>query len=74
MSNRNKKSTDNKFHFNELTYEKAKQLVELYFDHVEFYGTHYRQKNMLRTFIQKSFPYQVVGRKIPRKNIIKKSG
>ncbi|MFQ5787497.1 MAG: class I SAM-dependent methyltransferase [Thermodesulfobacteriota bacterium] len=66
------KSTDNKFHFNELTYEEANQLFELYFDHVEFCGTHYRQKNFLRTFIQKSFLYQVVGRKIPRKNIIKK--
>ncbi|GEM_PF-566285 len=62
----------NEFHYNELTFKEAKELMEFYFDEVEFYGTQYRRKNVLRTVIQKSCLYQIVGRKISRENIIKK--
>lgn len=67
-----RKGTENKFHFNELTYEEAKGLMQTYFEQVEFYGTHYRQRNILRTFVQNLFFYRQVGRMIPRRNVIKK--
>ena len=67
-----RKGTDNIFHFNELTYEEAKKLMHTYFDQVEFYGTHYRKSNLLRTFVQSLFFYHQIGRMIPRRNVIKK--
>lgn len=66
------KGSDNVFHFNEITYREARELMESHFNHVEFYGTQYSQKNFLRTIIQKFFLYRTIGRMIPRKNVIKK--
>ena len=59
--NKKKKGSDNKFHFNELTYEEAKYKIDIYFQEVEFYGTHYRKKNLFRAAIQKSFLYRALG-------------